>query len=76
MATIPFALYDAFSDLAFGGSQAGLVSEAARLDADTRQRIASEIGAPATGFITASSEGSVSARFHSTRMEYPMCGHQ
>ena len=75
MAAIPFALYDAFSDLAFGGSQAGLVSDAARLDADTRQRIASEIGAPATGFITASSEVSVSARFHSTRMEYPMCGH-
>ncbi len=75
MVTIPFALYDAFSDLAFGGSQAGLVSDAARLDADTRQRIASEIGAPATGFITASSEVSASAHFHSTRMEYPMCGH-
>jgi trans-2,3-dihydro-3-hydroxyanthranilate isomerase len=75
MATVPFALYDAFSDTAFGGSQAGLVSDAARLGADTRQRIASEIGAPATGFITASSEVSVSARFHSTRMEYPMCGH-
>ena len=75
MVTIPFALYDAFSDCAFGGSQAGLVSGAARLDADTRQRIASEIGAPATGFITAGNEVSVSARFHSTRMEYPMCGH-
>ncbi len=75
MATIPFALYDAFSDLVFGGSQAGLVSDAARLDADTRQRIASEIGAPATGFITACSAGSISARFHSTKKEYPMCGH-
>ena len=75
MATIPFALYDAFSDLVFGGSQAGLVSDAARLDADTRQRIASEIGAPATGFIIACSAGSISARFHSTKKEYPMCGH-
>ena len=75
MATIPFALYDAFSDLVFGGSQAGLVSDAARLDADTRQRIANEIGAPATGFITACSAGSISARFHSTKKEYPMCGH-
>ena len=75
MATIPFALYDAFSDLVFGGSQAGLVSDAARLDADTRQRIANEIGAPATGFITDCSEGSISARFHSTKKEYPMCGH-
>jgi len=75
MATIPFALYDAFSDLVFGGSQAGLVSDAARLDADTRQRIANEIGAPATGFIIACSAGSISARFHSTKKEYPMCGH-
>lgn len=75
MATIPFALYDAFSDLVFGGSQAGLVSDAARLDADTRQRIANEIGAPATGFIIACSASSISARFHSTKKEYPMCGH-
>ncbi len=75
MTTVPYALYDAFSDHAFGGSQAGLVSDAAWLDAGIRQRIATEIGAPATGFITASSERSISARFHSTRMEYPMCGH-
>ena len=75
MTTVPYALYDAFSDHAFGGSQAGLVSDAAWLDAGTRQRIATEIGAPATGFITASSDSSISARFHSTRMEYPMCGH-
>jgi PhzF family phenazine biosynthesis protein len=75
MTTVPYALYDAFSDHAFGGSQAGLVSDAAWLDAGTRQRIAREIGAPATGFITASSDSSISARFHSTKMEYPMCGH-
>jgi len=75
MTTVPYALYDAFSDHAFGGSQAGIVSDAALLDTDTRQRIAREIGAPATGFITASSEDSISARFHSTKMEYPMCGH-
>jgi len=75
MTTVPYALYDAFSDRAFGGSQAGIVSDAALLDTDTRQRIAREIGAPATGFITASSEESISARFHSTKMEYPMCGH-
>ena len=75
MTTVPYALYDAFSDHAFGGSQAGLVSDAAWLDAGTRQRIAREIGAPATGFITASGDRSISARFHSTKMEYPMCGH-
>ena len=75
MITVPYALYDAFSEHAFGGSQAGLVSDAAGLDAGARQRIATEIGAPATGFITAINQGSISARFHSTKMEYPMCGH-
>jgi trans-2,3-dihydro-3-hydroxyanthranilate isomerase len=75
MTTIPFALYDAFSDTVFGGSQAGVVTDAAGLDADIRARIAREVGAPATGFITARSDHSISARFHSTIAEYPMCGH-
>jgi predicted PhzF superfamily epimerase YddE/YHI9 len=48
MATIPFALYDAFSDTAFGGSQAGVVSDASGLDIETMQRIARELGAPPT----------------------------
>jgi PhzF family phenazine biosynthesis protein len=75
MTTIPFALYDAFSDTVFGGSQAGVVTDASGLDADIRARIAREVGAPATGFITARSDHSISARFHSTIAEYPMCGH-
>ena len=75
MLTVPFALYDAFSDTSFGGSQAGIVSDSACLDAGSRQRIAREIGAPATGFITASSDRSISVRFHSTKTEYSMCGH-
>jgi len=75
MATVPFALYDAFSDTVFGGSQAGVVSDAANLDDRSRQKIASEIGAPATAFITACSQRSVSARFHSPLTEYAMCGH-
>jgi trans-2,3-dihydro-3-hydroxyanthranilate isomerase len=75
MKTVPFALYDAFSDTAFGGSQAGVVTEAAWLDADARGRIAKEVGAPATGFVTTCSERAISAHFHSTVTEYPMCGH-
>lgn len=75
MTTIPFTLYDAFSDTAFGGSQAGVVTDAAGLDTDIRARIAREVGAPATGFVTARGEHSISARFHSTVAEYPMCGH-
>ena len=75
MAKFPFALYDAFSETAFGGSQAGVISEAAGLDSRARQQIASEIGAPATAFITACSGQSISSRFHSPVTEYAMCGH-
>ncbi len=75
MRTVPFALYDAFSEFVFGGSQAGIVSDAAWIDADARRRIAREIGAPATCFVSASSQHSVSVRFQSTESEYPMCGH-
>ena len=75
MVTIPFALYDAFSDAAFGGSQAGIVSDAAWLDAETKRRIAREVGAPATGFVTACNGHSISAHFLSTVGELPMCGH-
>ncbi len=75
MISVPFALYNAFSDVTFGGSQAAIVSDVNWLDADTRQKIATEIGVPATGFITACDGKSVSVHFHSTLTEYPMCGH-
>lgn len=75
MTSIPFAFYDAFSEIAFGGSQAGVVSDASKLDKTTRQQIATEIGAPATAFVTADNEGHISARFHSPLTEYGMCGH-
>ncbi len=75
MVQIPFCLYDAFSHQPFGGSQAGIISDAARLDGETRQLIASELGYPATCFVSDITGTSVSARFHSTKREYPMCGH-
>jgi trans-2,3-dihydro-3-hydroxyanthranilate isomerase len=75
MTVIPFALYDAFSHNIFGGSQAGIVCNAAGLDAGTRLQIAQEFGWPATCFVTKSSANSISARFCSPIREYPMCGH-
>jgi predicted PhzF superfamily epimerase YddE/YHI9 len=42
MIAVPFALYDAFSETAFGGSQAGVVSDAAKLDDETKRRINSD----------------------------------
>ena len=47
MAMYPFALYDAFSDRVFGGSQAAVFADAAGIGADQRRLIAKEIGAPA-----------------------------
>ena len=69
------ALFDAFSESALGGSVAGIVADAGDLDAGCMQRIARELGAPATAFITAIEGSRVDVRFFSTLTEYPMCGH-
>ena len=75
MAEYPVAFYRAFSETVFGGSMAGIIAEAQNLTAGKMLRIAQEIGAPATGFITAIDEQGVDVRFFSTLTEYPMCGH-
>ncbi len=75
MPSLAFALYDAFSDNIFAGSQAAIVCDAGDLDYAIRQKIASEINVPATGFVIDVNEYTVKARFHSSTTEYPMCGH-
>lgn len=75
MTSLPLALYDAFSDTAFGGSQAAVVSGAGSLDDATMTRIAGELGYPAVCFVGAAGGERVEARFRSTVMELPMCGH-
>jgi len=75
MKTFPFALYDAFSETAFGGSQAAVITDAAAIDVEQRGRIAREIGMPATAFVDAIDNTAVTAQFLSTVMELPMCGH-
>jgi PhzF family phenazine biosynthesis protein len=75
MKTYALALYDAFSASAFGGSQAAVILDAAAIDAPTRQRIAREIGMPATAFVDALGKNWIQAQFISTVQELPMCGH-
>lgn len=75
MIAVPFAFYDSFTDVPFGGSPAAVVTDAAGIDAETRFRIAKEIGAPATGFVSSHDDSSVTVQFFSTIMELPMCGH-
>ena len=75
MPTLPFALYDAFSDRPFGGSQAAIITGASGINGASRAQIAKEVGVPATCFVTGTNAREVEARFLSTVMELPMCGH-
>ena len=71
----PVVLYLAFSEVASGGSPAGVAVDAAELDTETMQQIAAEVGAPATCFVTGFADGIIDVRFFSTTTEYGMCGH-
>ena len=72
---VPFAMYDAFTDVPYSGSQAAVVLQASGISAPHRVRIAREIGAPATSFVDAVADNRVVVQFFSTVMELPMCGH-
>ena len=69
------SFYDAFSEVAFGGSQAAVILDAGSLDAERRARIAREIGMPATAFVDHVADDRVQVQFFSTVQELPMCGH-
>jgi trans-2,3-dihydro-3-hydroxyanthranilate isomerase len=75
MKTCSLALYDAFTEVAFGGSQAAIITDAAGIEPQQRQRIAREIGMPATAFVDAYGADWIKLQFLSTVMELPMCGH-
>ena len=75
MKAFPFTLYDAFSDVPFGGSQAAVITDAAEIGPDQRRLIAREIGMPATAFVDSHGEDWVKVQFMSAVMELPMCGH-
>ena len=73
--TVPFALYNAFSETLFGGAQGAVVLSAGDIDSQIRQNIASELGYPATCFVRSITPDTVTVNFHSTLREYTMCGH-
>ena len=75
MKTCSLALYDAFTEVAFGGSQAAIITDAGGIEPQQRQRIAREIGMPATAFVDAYGADWIKLQFLSTVMELPMCGH-
>ena len=65
MPRLPLASWDCFTDRAFGGSVAMMVSDAAGLDEPTMRRIAREFAVPATCFIQGVAGAEVRARFFS-----------
>lgn len=70
-----YALYASFAASTFGGSHVGVVSDASRIPAEIRQRIAVELGAPATCFVDDIGNRAITVQFFSTVKELPMCGH-
>ena len=72
MTEYPVAFYRAFSETIFGGSMAGIIAQAENLPAGQMLQIAQEIGAPATGFITAIDEHGVDVRFLWSNINVPL----
>lgn len=70
-----FALYNAFSAAPLGGSVAAIIADSAGFDAHAMQRMACELGVPATAFVAHAGADTLEVRFFSTLTEYPMCGH-
>lgn len=68
-------LVDAFTSEAFKGNPAGVVPDARRLNADQMQKIARELNASETAFITASDRDSYRIRYFSPNEEVDFCGH-
>ena len=72
---IPFELYDVFATRRFGGNVAGVVVSETAIPSTLMHDIASELGAPTTGFTHAGPGRSVSIRFFTPRQEISACGH-
>jgi PhzF family phenazine biosynthesis protein len=69
--------YAAFADTPEGGNPAGVVLDAAGLDAPAMQAIAAEVGYSETAFLTPSPAGGreFGVRYFAPSIEVPFCGH-
>ncbi|MFB6093500.1 MAG: PhzF family phenazine biosynthesis protein [Halanaeroarchaeum sp.] len=68
-------LVDAFTDRAYAGNPAGVVPDAADLDADQMQSIAGELGASETAFVRPSTAADRRLRYFTPTTEIDLCGH-
>lgn len=67
--------YTAFSDDAAGGNPAGVVLDAAGLDALQMRAIAADVGFSETAFLRPRGGGRFDVRYFSPLAEVPFCGH-
>ncbi|WP_144760364.1 PhzF family phenazine biosynthesis protein [Curtobacterium sp. 9128] len=67
--------YTAFAAEPGGGNPAGIVLDAAELDAVTMQAVAAEVGYPETVFVTGWTDDGPRVRYFSPAAEVPFCGH-
>jgi PhzF family phenazine biosynthesis protein len=65
----------AFTDTPAGGNPAGVVLDAAGLDAAEMLAIAAEVGYSETAFLTGGGDGEYDVRYFSPLAEVPFCGH-
>ncbi len=74
---ISFALVDAFTDRAFAGNTAGVVSAADGLSSDQMQRIAAELRQTETCFVSSTDgpEVDLALRWFTPTVEVDLCGH-
>lgn len=71
----PIVLYDCFSNQQFGGNIGAIVLNASDLETDQMQKIAREINASVSGFVTGQDGSEVSIKFFMPGAEIAMCGH-
>jgi PhzF family phenazine biosynthesis protein len=72
---LPVRLYASFAACEGGGNIAGVVYDEVGLEVDRMRRIATELGAPTTGFVRGKSLRDYIVRFFSSCGEMAMCGH-
>ena len=68
-------LVDSFTDESFKGNPAGVVPDARRLSGKEMQKIARELNASETAFVTSSNRDEYKIRFFSPYKEVNFCGH-
>jgi trans-2,3-dihydro-3-hydroxyanthranilate isomerase len=73
--TMRALIIDAFTRTAGAGNRAGLVPDAAGLDEQAMQRVATAIGVSETAFLLRRDEVSVQLRYFTPASEIPFCGH-